>query len=137
MLNYYGTLYGTFATTAASSDTNFCVMTSCEPADYIASQQAYTAADYIASQQAYTANGLREARAHARVEFARDLERMEAADLCARKARALLLSHLTPGQRETFINHGWFIVEGGVSKKRYRMAGATYSNNIRELDANG
>lgn len=37
------------------------------------------------------------------------------------RARELLLEHLTPAQRETFDYNGWFIVEGGKSKTRYRI----------------
>jgi hypothetical protein len=37
------------------------------------------------------------------------------------RSRELLLSHLTPAQRETFERNKWFIVEGGLSKQRYRI----------------
>lgn len=37
------------------------------------------------------------------------------------RSRELLLAHLTPAQRETFDKNKWFIVEGGLSKQRYRI----------------
>jgi hypothetical protein len=37
------------------------------------------------------------------------------------RARELLLAHLTPAQRATFEENKWFIVEGGLSKQRYRI----------------
>jgi hypothetical protein len=48
-----------------------------------------------------------------------ELERQER--LAKERAMELLLSHLTPQQRETFEANKWFIVEGGLSKKRYRI----------------
>lgn len=38
-----------------------------------------------------------------------------------RRARELLLEHLTPAQRETFRTNLWFIVEGRRSGQRYRI----------------
>jgi hypothetical protein len=46
------------------------------------------------------------------------------------RARDLLLAHLSPEQRRTFIDNGWFIVEGGRSKTKYRI------RNDRGLVAN-
>jgi hypothetical protein len=37
------------------------------------------------------------------------------------RARGLLLEHLTPEQRETFEDNGWFVVEGGESGTLYRI----------------
>jgi len=53
------------------------------------------------------------------------------------KARELLLTHLTPEQRDTVARHGWFVVEGGRSRKRYRINTGGYAGNIEELDADG
>ena len=41
----------------------------------------------------------------------------------AAKARAqtLLMSHLTQEQQQTLKKNGWFVVEGGKSKQRYRI----------------
>lgn len=45
------------------------------------------------------------------------------ADAAKDRARNLLLDNLTTEQRETFEKNGWFVVEGGKSKKRYRIGG--------------
>ena len=37
------------------------------------------------------------------------------------RAKMLLFEHLTPEQQATFERHGWFIVEGGKSKTKYRV----------------
>lgn len=50
------------------------------------------------------------------------------------RARELLLEHLSPAQRETFIANGWFVVEGGRSKTRYRIRSAGAAGNIDVLD---
>jgi len=56
----------------------------------------------------------------------------------ARRARDLLIEHLTPEQRETFVRHGWFVVEGGQSKTRYRIhTDRGPAGNIHELDITG
>jgi hypothetical protein len=47
------------------------------------------------------------------------------------RARELLLSHLTPEQRHTFEKNDWFIVEGGRTKKKYKI----YARN-NSLNAN-
>ena len=38
-----------------------------------------------------------------------------------KRARDLLLARLTDEQRRTFIENKWFMVEGGATKKRYRI----------------
>lgn len=64
-------------------------------------------------------------------------ERVER-EASAAKARELLLSHLTPEQRRTFERNKWFVVEGGVTKKRYRIdASGGVAGNVRELNARG
>lgn len=56
----------------------------------------------------------------------------------AKRAHELLLSHLTPKQRETFERNRWFIVEGGKSKKKYRIRDAGHLvANIDVLDNDG
>lgn len=70
----------------------------------------------------------REAQRAARVQA--EQKRSEAAE----RARELLLKHLTPEQRETYVSNGWFVVEGGRSKKRYRIHTRTYAGNIDVLD---
>jgi hypothetical protein len=51
-----------------------------------------------------------------------------------KRARGLLLEHLTPQQRETFEKNGWFVVEGGKSRKRFKIFGSGYAGNVHELD---
>lgn len=54
------------------------------------------------------------------------------------RAKELLLSYLTPEQQKTFKDHGWFVVEGGRSKTKYRIrTGAGVAGNIQELNSNG
>jgi len=50
------------------------------------------------------------------------------------RARELLLEHLTPQQRETYVKNGWFVVEGGRTKTKYRIRGGTLVANIDVLD---
>jgi hypothetical protein len=50
------------------------------------------------------------------------------------RAHALLLSHLTPAQRQTFETNKWFVVEGGRSKTRYRVRSHACAGNIELLD---
>lgn len=50
------------------------------------------------------------------------------------RARELLLEHLTLQQRETFVENGWFVVEGGRTKTKYRIRGGTLVANIDVLD---
>jgi len=50
------------------------------------------------------------------------------------RAGELLLNHLTPQQRETYAKNGWFIVEGGKTKTKYRIRGGTLVANIDVLD---
>jgi hypothetical protein len=63
-------------------------------------------------------------------------ERKEAAKkAAAAKARSkeLLLEFLTKEQREQFKKNGWFIVEGGKSKKKYRIESDGINGNVKEL----
>lgn len=52
---------------------------------------------------------------------ARHQEEQRQRRVAKERARELLLEHLTPSQRETFDANGWFIVEGGKSKTKYRI----------------
>lgn len=54
----------------------------------------------------------------------------------AQRARELLLSFLSEEQRRTYEGHGWFIVVGGRSGRRYRINGGTYAGNVDLLAAN-
>lgn len=51
------------------------------------------------------------------------------------RSRALLLSHLTPEQRRTFEEKGWFVVEGGRSKQFYRIHAGYIAGNIHVLQS--
>jgi hypothetical protein len=54
------------------------------------------------------------------------------------RAREFLVEHLTPPQRETFDRNGWFIVEGGKSKTKYRIrAVESMVANVDVLNARG
>jgi hypothetical protein len=69
---------------------------------------------------------------HRRVADAAAQER-RAADT---KAKAFMRDNLTPIQREALEKHGWFLVEGGKSRKLYRVYGDRgCAGNIYELDA--
>lgn len=63
----------------------------------------------------------------------RNLERQVARE----RARGLLLEHLTPAQRKTFEKNAWFVVEGGRSKKRYRIEARGVAGNVYQLDQKG
>lgn len=58
----------------------------------------------------------------------RHREEQERREQARAVARELLLEHLSPAQRETFIANGWFIVEGGRSKTQYRIRAAESMN---------
>lgn len=51
------------------------------------------------------------------------------------RATQLLLEHLTPEQRKTFTENGWFMVEGGNSKTRYRINTRSAAGNIDVLSS--
>lgn len=62
-------------------------------------------------------------------------EQEEKRGVASKRARELLIGTLSPEQRETFTKNGWFVVEGGKSKKKYRIQGRGYQGNIDVLDA--
>lgn len=71
-------------------------------------------------------------------------ERQEAAKkaeqerkIAAAKALELLHANLSQKQRAALDKNGWFLVEGGKSKKTYRIHGDRYAGNIHELDEKG
>lgn len=53
------------------------------------------------------------------------------------RAKELLLAHLTEEQREMVKAHGWFIVEGGRSNRRYRIHTYKAAGNIEMLERQG
>ena len=56
----------------------------------------------------------------------------------SKRAHELLLSHLTPKQRESFERNRFFVIEGGKSKKKYRIRDTGHLvANIDVLDNDG
>lgn len=52
------------------------------------------------------------------------------------RATELLLSLLTDEQRQSYRQHGWFIVVGGSTGRRYRIRCNSYQGNVDLLAAN-
>lgn len=71
--------------------------------------------------------------AEARERHARQQAEQERIKLAKGRALALLLEHLTPEQRRMFESNGWFIVEGGKSKKKYKIHTNQVAGNIDVL----
>jgi hypothetical protein len=62
----------------------------------------------------------------------------EAQEEINKKAKEILLDHLTSKQRETIEKFGWFIIKGGKSNKEYWVdTKGGISGNIKELDEKG
>jgi hypothetical protein len=80
------------------------------------------------ARQAREADWERRERLERAAQIARNRETAD------RRARDLLFDHLTEAQRETIAKHGWFLVEGGKSKKKYRIDIAMVAGNIAELE---
>jgi hypothetical protein len=59
-----------------------------------------------------------------------ELQRRQAA---SDRANQLLLDHLTPAQRDTYTKNGWFIVQGGRSKTKYRIRSGSLVANVDVL----
>lgn len=53
-----------------------------------------------------------------------------------RRANDLLVSMLTDEQRQSYEQHGWFIVVGGSTGRRYRIRCNSYQGNVDLLAAN-
>ena len=88
---------------------------------------------WVESEEAKRERHEREAQREARWQ-----EEAKVARAAARKAnetaKQLLLDHLTPEQRKTFEDRGWFVVEGGKSKKPYRIETKMgFHGNVVEL----
>lgn len=88
------------------------------------------------SAQTREEHELRSARLAAELEArqTRANEVAQASKAAHDRANELLLSNLTPAQRETIKQHGWFIVEGGKTKKPYRIYTGTIAGNIVEME---
>ena len=61
-------------------------------------------------------------------------EEEEKRKIAAERANKILLEHLTPEQRETIEKNDWFIIEGGTTKKRYRVRRTGIAGNVEELE---
>jgi vacuolar-type H+-ATPase subunit H len=64
-------------------------------------------------------------------------ERARVREAGAAKAKEVLLDHLTSEQRETVEKNHWFVIEGGKSKKKYRIGTKAIAGNVEELDDKG
>jgi hypothetical protein len=94
-------------------------------------QRAYNEAQML---QQHQEQQLR--RDYAATEAARVIEPARA--LAADRARGLLLQHLSEEQRRTFEAHKWFVVEGGKSKRRFRIIDqGNLVANVQEIDRAG
>lgn len=93
--------------------------------------------DELRFRQAVRRGVARRAQAeNARIEAERAHFKQEEERSAAARARALALlrSHLTPAQRQTFATNKWFVVEGGRSKAKYRIRSHACAGNIEILD---
>jgi hypothetical protein len=70
---------------------------------------------------------------HAAAQKARQ-ERAAAREAAEKVAMELLREHLSPVQRKALDKFGWFLVEGGMSKKTYRIEAKHYAGNIHEME---
>jgi hypothetical protein len=57
--------------------------------------------------------------------------------VAAARAMELLRANLSQKQREALDKNGWFLVEGGKTKKTYRINTGGAAGNIQELDKSG
>lgn len=106
-----------------------------EELQWVVSQPRLTdyrpAAPAIISERSEAQRQLQEAQAReATARRQAETNRIEHARV---RARELLLEHLTPEQRRMFESNGWFIVEGGKSKKRYKIHTNQVAGNIDVL----
>jgi len=131
---------GDWYTTGTSSLTDYfyiqpCTITGGTATNYYSPTQAAHQAlqqAQIQAQQAQvqiTPEQLQRAERERLVEAAKAEQRKQAGKL----ASELLLRHLTPEQKETFAKNNWFIVEGGKTKKKYRIHGDSVAGNVRSL----
>lgn len=50
-----------------------------------------------------------------------------------KRAKKLLVDNLNRNQRAQLAKHGWFVVKGGQSGKKYRINAGAYAGNVYEL----
>jgi hypothetical protein len=51
-----------------------------------------------------------------------------------KRAKAILIEHLTPEQQETVEKNKWFVVIGGKTGKPYRIRTSGYQGNVEQLE---
>jgi hypothetical protein len=64
-------------------------------------------------------------------------EAAERARIASERAKQILLDHLTPEQCDMVEKNGWFVIEGGLTGKKYKIKSGGVAGNIEELDDNG
>lgn len=143
------TSYACVSTTATTTTSNSVTMATWTTTDinsaYAAQRQYMNQMMYVqacgggaggmAGQLGGGAGGHRRWLVEQQIAQQRELERH--AHLAKERAQELLLSHLTPEQRSSVTAQGWFVVEGGKSKTKYRIRTAHAAANIDVLDAKG
>ena len=98
---------------------------------YYARQNAYVAPKQTPEQQAAAQQAAAQAEAE-RVRINKEEEERKA--VAAKRAMELLRENLSKKQRDALDKNGWFLVEGGKSKKTYRIQGDRCAGNITELE---
>lgn len=102
---------------------------------WVDSQQYFQLAQQrVPVYQARTAEQQRIAEEQAAKQIALYREQQARAIAARTRSRELLLSHLTPAQRETFEKKKWFVIVGGQSRRRYRIRDAGHAGNIDVLN---
>lgn len=92
--------------------------------------------EYIIAIETERARILFEQERHQEYER-RESIRIEEQKVAVEKAQQILLDHLTPNQKEAVEKNGWFVIEGGMSKKKYKIKTRTVAGNVEEIDDKG
>jgi hypothetical protein len=67
----------------------------------------------------------------------RQMVEREARVMAGVRSMELLLAHLTPEQRRTFEENKWFVVEGGRTKRKYKIHAEGHLNaNVEVMGEN-
>lgn len=118
-----------------SSSSNIITLTNTTTAStdqwYVFSQQAMAAQYAIQNWARWHVTGQAPNPEAVRAAIARTEEYNREAGLAQRRARALLVQHLTPEQRRTYEQHAYFDVD--VNGKTYRVRQGTHGN-VRLLE---
>lgn len=94
-------------------------------------QEAVRLRRQISDRELVIANRQRE-EAERQRRLAEERKQREAAN---KRAEEFLLDHLTPPQKETYKKNGWFVVEGGNTKTKYRIRKDGWSGNVDVYEA--